>query len=98
MTEFVVHYSGLPAGFEVTHLISLDPDWQANLRNDEHVAVGTGATPEEAIAAAAAKAELDQFVGRLFHLPYSRRHQPEQGLTLAALGLAQTKPIPRRKL
>ena len=97
MTEFVVHYSGLPAGFEVTHLISLDPDWQANLRNDEHVAVGTGATPEEAIAAAAAKVELDQFVGRLFHLPSSRA-LPEQGLTLAALGLAQAKPIPRRKL
>ena len=97
MTEFVVHYSGLPAGFEVTHLISLDPDWQANLRDDEHVAVGTGATPEAAIASAVLKAESGQFVGRLFHLPYSN-NQPEQGLTLAALGLAQTKPIPRRKL
>ena len=98
VANFIVHSAELPEGFFVTHLISLDPDWQANLRNDEHVAVGTGATPEEAIAAAAAKVELDQFVGRLFHLPYSRRHQPEQGLTLAALGLAQTKPLLRRKL
>ena len=102
MAEFVVHYTGLPSGFEVTHLISLSPDWQANLRDDTHVAVGTGVTPEAAIAAAAAKAELGQFAGRLFHLPYSRRHQPEpgteQGLTLDALGLAQAKPIARRKL
>ena len=89
----------LPEGFSVTHLISLDPDWQANLRNDEHVAIGTGATPEEAIAAAAAKIEQGQFAGRLFDLPYSRGLVLlEQGLTLAALGLAQTKPLLRRQL
>ena len=87
----------LPPGFELTHLISLDPDWQANLRSEEHVAIGTGETPLAAITAASHKAEAGQFIGRLFHLHY----EPSEvsiPLSLASLGLRQSKPMKKRKL
>ena len=48
------------------HLIHLDPEWQCNTTDDEHVAVGTGETVEAAIDRAAFKALNEQFTGRLF--------------------------------
>ena len=86
----------LPEGFSLTHLISLDPDWQANLRDDEHVAVGTGASPEDAIAAASQKALEGNFVGRLFHLHYEPSKVPI-ALSLASLGLGP-RPMKKRKI
>ena len=85
----------LPPGFALTHLISLDPDWQANLRSEEHVAVGTGASPEDAIAAASQKALEGNFVGRLFHLHYEPSEVP---ITLSLTSLGLRKPMKKRKI
>jgi hypothetical protein len=61
--------------WELTHLIKLGPtDWQANICDGEHVAVGTGRTMTEAVVAAHEKAESGIFVGRLYHLGPIERH------------------------
>jgi hypothetical protein len=57
----------LPSGWNLTHLIFLDPDWQVNLCDGEHVVVATGASPGLAFAAAYAKSfDPAQYTGRLF--------------------------------
>lgn len=83
----------IPEGFQLTHLILLDPDWQANLRYEDHVAVGTGETHQLAIDNAVAKAHLGQFAGSLFHL---QRFFTEYNLSLTSLGLR--KPMKKRKI
>src|SRR5262245_56355669 len=88
--------SHIPEGWIVTHLINLaESDWQANIENGEHVSVGTGTTPEEALLIAGSKAEQGVYVGRLASLAAMNRAESRriegEGL-LAALGLAKPKP------
>ncbi len=74
----------------LSNLINLRPGWQANISDEEFVAVGTGETIEEAITTAQAKADAGQVVGRLFHLERLRLPEAErvEGRSLLAqLGL-----------
>jgi hypothetical protein len=87
--------SHVPDGWNVTHLIYLEPEWQANVCNGEHVSIGTGASPEEALLIAGSKAEQGMFVGRLASLTamYKNEERKIEGSgLLAALGLAKPKP------
>ena len=89
----------IPEGFQLTHLILLDPDWQANLRYEDHVAIGTGETHQAAIDNAVAKAHLGQFAGSLFHLQRFFTEAAEtmqHSLSLTSLGLR--KPMKKRKI
>lgn len=87
--------SHIPEGWTVTHLIKLEDEWQANISDDEHVSVGTGTTPEEALLVAGSKAEQGVYVGRLASLAAMNRHEDERsqqaGGLLAALGLEKPK-------
>lgn len=87
----------LPPGWSLTHLVLLDPEWQANIHDDEHVAVGTGATPEDAIAAACAKIEAEDFAGRLFSLDHALVEGPRLSL-VERLGLLKPKPVITRRI
>lgn len=66
----------LPPPWHLSNLIH-DTTWQANISDDEHVAIGTGSTPEEALTSAATKALSHDYIGKLFSLgriepsPYS---------------------------
>lgn len=55
-------------GWKLTHLINLNPGWQANASNDEYVVVASGATIEDAINFANEKIEKEDFAGTKFHL------------------------------
>ena len=88
----------LPEPWTLTHLILLDPDWQANIRGEEHISVGTGDTPSEAIANALALAEEGIFVGRLFSLDRLEPAKADGLGLLALLNLTPPKPLPRRKI
>lgn len=54
----------VPETFRLANLISLDPGWQINIADENGVVVGTGASIEEAFAAAEAKAARHEYVGR----------------------------------
>lgn len=56
----------LPPRFHITHLIFLDPDWQVNASDGEHIAVATGPTVEEALAAIHEKVARGSWAGH-FH-------------------------------
>lgn len=80
-----------PPGWSLTHLIWLDPDWQVNICDGEHVAIGTGDTPYDAIISASSKAEDGAFAGRLAWLD-KKLYEPTVGLdVLATLGLTPPK-------
>ena len=93
----MISLTGIPIGWELTHLISLGQEWQVNIRSDEHVAIGTGITPDDALTQAIANANDGKFAGRLFHLSNALQEVKTTGKDLlATLGLG-SKPIKRRK-
>ena len=100
--NFSVPETSLPDGWQVTHIISLDPEWQVNLRSEDHVAIGTGDTILEAISNASHKAMNEEFSSQLFHLSHFLPKAPTApSLTLASLlplpGLSRS-PVKRRKV
>lgn len=95
----------LAPGWTLTHIINLEPDWQVNLKNDEHVVVATGATIDEALAAADHKIANHDYVGILINVfamrsPKTKSEQIDgvRGKELLqALGLAKkAEPVKRR--
>ncbi len=68
----------LTSPWTLSNLINLRPGWQANISDEEYVAVGTGETIEEALSAAQAKADSGQVVGRLFSLGRLRLQEAKQ--------------------
>jgi hypothetical protein len=93
----------LPEGFAVTHLIHLDPCWQVILASEDHIVTATGETIEDAFAYAAQKVDEGKYNDRfsLYNpqlLERTSEFDTPLPLTLADLGLAQAKPIARRKL
>lgn len=90
----------LPEGWHLSNLIFLDPDWQVNISNDEHIIVGTGDDPESALAHAASKTDdPSKYLGRLFSLP--RYDEPEDGRgesLLARLGLVKKREAITRRV
>lgn len=99
MTDLSAYFAKLlPEGWRVSNLISLDPEWQANISDGEWVAVGTGESMEEAISAAGAKALDGKFSGRLFDLGAPRAIEPTEAQSLlATLGLRLTIPTPIKR-
>ena len=59
----------LPAGWTLSNLIAFDAGWQANIKDTEHVAVGTGESIEEALLDAREKALAHNYTGRLYLSP-----------------------------
>lgn len=91
--NFLVSSCPLPEGWVLTHLILLDPEWQANLRDEDSIATATGDTPEVAIALASSRAERGEVKPR-----YVSRSAPALVFGLMAkLGLVEEK-IKRRKI
>lgn len=90
----------MPEGWILTHIINLDPGWQVNTKDDEHVVVATGETIEEAIIGASIKIAYGDYNGTLFHVASIR--SPEFNFDspralLAKLGLTRpSAPIKRR--
>jgi len=88
----------LPSGWSLTHLIHLDPDWQVNLCDGEHVVVATGTTPGRAMASAYAKSfDPTQHIGRLIDLSHAEPSRPKLSLS-EMLGLTRkpSEPVNRR--
>jgi hypothetical protein len=100
MTDLSTYFAKLlPDGWRISNIISLDPEWQANITDGEWVAVSTGDTMEAAVCAAGAKALAGSYIGRLFDLGAPRAIEPtEAQALLATLGLkiALPEPIKRR--
>ncbi len=93
--------SHIPEHWFISNLINLEPEWQANICDGEHVAVGTGATPEEALLMAGTKAEEGVYIGRLASLERLYAHEAKKvdgNDLLSLLGMAPAKkpPIQRR--
>jgi len=88
----------IPACWSLTCLTFLDPEWQAIIKDDEHVAVATGESIEEALCNVATKAINHEYVGRLFSLGRAYHEpRPEGQSLLQSLGLAKPKqPLTRR--
>ena len=59
----------LPEDWSLANLINLEPGWEVIIKDDEHVAVGTGDTVEEALESASSKAFNGEFLGRLITAP-----------------------------
>ncbi len=63
-------------GWRVTHLIWLDTEWQCNITDGDHIAIGTGLDPEDACANASLKALHGSFAERFSlreHMDQSER-------------------------
>jgi hypothetical protein len=87
----------LPIGWRLTHLIHLDPEWQVNITDDDHVVVATGETPERALAMASANIIAERYAGRIFALGAMYREGSERITNLAErLGLIPKGRINRR--
>lgn len=87
----------LPLGWRLTHLIRLDPDWQAIIADEDHVAVATGDDIASAIARAVERAIQGQYSVMFNDLrPPMDPTMPK--LTLAALGLAKPPPEFKRRV
>lgn len=91
----------LPEYWNLSNLINLKPGWQANIADDEHVAIGTGATIEDALLSAATKANEGIYIGRLAHLERrlveTEETSAEGQSLLQKLGLGKPKqPFERR--
>ena len=90
----------LPFSWSLTCLTFLDPEWQVIIKDDEHVALATGETIEDALTNAASKALNHIYVGRLFSLGRAY-HEPTEPASakslLQSLGLAKPEqPLTRR--
>ena len=90
----------IPSGWSLTCLTFLDPEWQAIIKDDEHVALATGQFIESALSNAASKALNHIYVGRLFSLGRAC-HEPTEPASakslLQSLGLAKPEqPLTRR--
>jgi hypothetical protein len=90
----------LPEDWALSNLINLDPGWQVNATNGEHVVVATGADIESACALACHKIDIGDFAGRLFHLERMKATEPsspEGKSLLQALGFKpKAQPVLRR--
>lgn len=85
-----------PEGWALHNLVNLEPGWQVNLCDGEHIAIGTGDTPDDAMIAAECKIDCGEFVGRLHGLVRAREDKAPSSL-LQSLGLLkQREPINRR--
>jgi hypothetical protein len=88
----------IPVGWHVSNLI-FDNEWQANICDDEHVAIGTGKSIEEALGNAGLNAINYKFVGKLFSLgriESSEFDRDRLASLLAQLPPAPTVPFKRR--
>jgi hypothetical protein len=61
-----IELSDLPEGWNVAHIISLNPGWQVALRDDEHIVIATGDTAFEASYNAVYKIYDQNYFGRLY--------------------------------
>lgn len=89
----------LAPGWTLTHIINLEPDWQVNLKDDEHVVVATGVTIEEALSNADRKIANHDYVGiriSVFAFRDKTEANPAARNLLESLGLAKPKTIVRR--
>lgn len=90
----------LPPGWTVTHLILLDPEWQINAKDDEHVATATGDTIEGALERLSLRISDHEYRGVLssvFTLRDRSEAKPFIGSLVDHLGLRpKTDPINRR--
>lgn len=88
----------LPEGWCITHIISLEPEWQVNAKDDEHVVVATGDSIDEALGNACDKIANHQYHGRLFELERMYREPAQIPFNLAlALGIRKPQIITRRR-
>ncbi len=86
-------------GWWLTHLILLDPEWQANIADEHYVAIGTGNTPEEAIEAANLKVVTGNIKAKFALIDPSLVATRLNIDNLAlALGLNTSEPIKRRRI
>lgn len=85
----------LPNGWSLAAIIYLDPEWQVNLRDDTHVACGTGDTPGEACEAAIHKVFDNVFVGVIYHR-VDDKPQLDHADILRSLGVSKPAPMKRR--
>lgn len=88
----------LPKDWHLTHLIFLDPTWQANAKDDHHVCVATGDSPAEAAKALRTKILREDFCGQLWRPTKNLLERPifDPRSLLQSLGLAKPLEIPRR--
>ena len=85
----------IPTDWVLSHIINLNKlGWQVNLKDDEHVACGTGQTIEEALQNAATKIANEQFVGS-FRLRDMIYNEPKIDLSVLISGLR--KPMEDRR-
>lgn len=61
---FITLHNQIPEGFHLSNLIFLDPEWQANIADDEGVIVATGESIEDALINASLKALSGTYVGK----------------------------------
>ena len=95
MNSFEVDIIALPEDWRVTHLIFLDPEWQANLRNEEYSAVGTGVEPHHAIETAIAHIHKGEM--KLLWQPLPDGFHYDRSRITEVLGLTRVE-LKRRKL
>lgn len=90
----------LPEDWRISNLINLDPNWQINATDGEHVVVATGAEIESACALACYKISIGDFAGRLFYLERMKAAEAptaEGKSLLQALGFKpKAQPVLRR--
>lgn len=90
----------LPEDWRISNIINLDPNWQINATNGEHVVIATGTEIEDACALACHKIEIGDFAGRLFYLERMKAAESptaESKSLLQALGFKpKTQPVLRR--
>ena len=91
--------ASLPPDWALCNLIHIDPEWQVNICDGEHVVVATGSTIEDAFVSATIKTtDSANYFGRLFSLGrvYDRSEASPYSALAEALGFAP-KPIKIRR-
>lgn len=93
MTVLTILNSTIPSGWAISHIMCIDPEWQVNLRSEEHIAVATGETIEEAIANTVIK-----IANHKYDTKFSVRsvRMPEQPSILTLLNLKPQPKVLRR--
>jgi hypothetical protein len=91
----IVYLPDLPAGWALAHIILLDPEWQVAIKDDEHLAIGTGDTPDLACMAAIDNVAHEHFAGRLYIAQDFSNPPPNLKSVLEGMGVLRKRdPAP----